>query len=82
MSAELRNKVMELKDMYLDIGASSKEEVEKMGIRIGDAVTPLQKFRVLNNSKNLLGKAWDDRIAVAVGIEVMKRLKKRVTVLM
>ena len=76
MSAELRNKVMELKDMYFDIGASSKEEVEKMGIRIGDAVTPLQKFRVLNNSKNLLGKAWDDRIAVAVGIEVMKRLKK------
>ena len=40
MSAEQRNKVMEIKDMYIDIGVSSKEDVEKLGIRVGDMITP------------------------------------------
>ncbi len=76
LSREERNKVLELKDMYLDLGVSSDEAVKELGIRVGDAVTPLQKFRVLNDGKTLLGKAWDDRVSVAVGIEVMKRLKE------
>ncbi|OQA79506.1 MAG: putative aminopeptidase YsdC [Tenericutes bacterium ADurb.Bin239] len=76
MPAEQRNKVMELKDMYLDMGVSSDEDIKNLGIKVGDTVTPLQKFRVLNDGKTLLGKAWDDRVAVAIGIEVLKRLKK------
>lgn len=77
MSAEARNKVIPLKDMYLDLGVYSKDEVLKLGIRPGDTVTPKQTFAVLNNGKALLGKAWDDRIAVAAGIEVAKNLRKR-----
>jgi len=76
MPAEQRNKVMELKDMYLDMGVGSDEDIKKLGIKVGDTVTPLQTFRVLNDGKTLLGKAWDDRVAVAVGIEVLRRLKK------
>lgn len=77
MPPERRKQVMEIKDMYLDLGVNNKKDVEAMGIRIGDTVTPHQHFRVLQNGTALLGKAWDDRVAVAVGIELMKRLKGR-----
>ena len=75
MPAEKRKQVMELKDMYLDLGVDNKKQVEEMGIRIGDTITPKQDFRVLQNGNALLGKAWDDRACVAIGIEVMENLK-------
>lgn len=75
MPPEQRNKVMEIKDIYIDLGVSSDEDVKNLGIRVGDTVTPLQTFRILNDGKTLLGKAWDDRVSVAVGIEVLRRLK-------
>jgi len=75
MSAEQKNKVMPISDMYIDIGVSSKEEAESLGIRVGDTVTPYTDFRVLNNNNYLLGKAWDDRIGVASLIKAIKELK-------
>jgi endoglucanase len=38
-------------------------------------VTPHTDFRILNDGKTLLGKAWDNRIGVTTGIEVLKNLK-------
>lgn len=75
MSTEQRNKVMEIKDMYIDIGVGSKGDVEKLGIRVGDMITPYTPFRVMNDGKTLLGKAWDDRLGAAVAIEVLQNLK-------
>ncbi len=75
MPAEMRNKVLDFKDMYLDMGVKDKKMIEDMGIRVGDAITPYTDFRVLNDGKSLLGKAWDDRIGAAVGIEVLQNLK-------
>jgi len=75
MSAEQRNKVMEIKDMYIDLGVGSKADVEKLGVRVGDMITPYTPFRVLNDGKTLLGKAWDDRLGAAVAIEVLRNLK-------
>ena len=75
MSPEMRNKVLETKSLYVDLGVASDKEVEKLGIKVGDPVVPYTEFRVLNDGKTLLGKAWDDRIGVAIGIEVMKRLQ-------
>ena len=77
MPAEARAKVMDLNNIYLDLGIKDKKMAEKLGIRMGDTITPYQEFRVLNDGVSLLGKAWDDRIAVAVGIEVLRRLKER-----
>ena len=73
MPAEARSKVMDLNNIYLDLGIKDKKMAEKLGIRMGDTITPYQEFRVLNDGVSLLGKAWDDRIAVAVGIEVLRR---------
>ena len=75
MSPEMRAKVLETKNLYVDLGVADAKAVEKMGVRVGDTVTPYTEFRVLNDGKTLLGKAWDDRIGVAIGIEVLKRLQ-------
>ena len=52
-----RNKVVEKKAMYIDVGATSSEEVEAAGVRVGDPVVPLADFRVLANPKTYLSKA-------------------------
>lgn len=72
LSAEARKKPIDMKDIFIDVGASSKEEVEAMGIRPGDMITPYIKTRRLNDTPFLLGKAWDNRIGVAVAVEVLK----------
>src|SRR5690625_3686122 len=75
LSPEERKKPVEIKDMFIDIGASSKEEAESFGIRPGDSVVPYFEFTQMNNEKLLLAKAWDNRIGCAIAIEVLKRLK-------
>lgn len=76
MTPEVRNKVMDIKDLYIDLGVSSKKEVEDLGISIGDSVVPYTEFMVMNNPDYVCSKAFDDRIGAAVCIEVMRRLKK------
>jgi endoglucanase len=74
LGAEERLKVVDLKDMYLDLGVASKEEAEAAGVKVGDMVTPFIDFRPLANPKYLLAKAFDNRIGVALAIEVLKNL--------
>jgi putative aminopeptidase FrvX len=76
LSSEERKKVVKKKDMYVDIGATSKEEVEKAGVRLGDPIVPISPFTVLANSRTYLGKAWDDRIGCALFIEAIQELAK------
>lgn len=75
LSAEARKKPIEIKDMFIDIGASSKEEAEEFGARPGDSIVPYFEFTQMNNEKMLLAKAWDNRIGCAIAIEVLKQLK-------
>ncbi len=49
LSAEERAKVIIRKEMYIDIGATSKEEVEASGVRVGDPVIPRADFVELAN---------------------------------
>jgi endoglucanase len=76
LSREERMKVVEKKDMYIDIGASKQEEVEEAGIRVGDPIIPVSEFTILANKKTYLAKAFDDRVGVAMAIEAMKKLGK------
>ncbi len=72
LSAEERKKVVEKKDMYIDIGATSKEEVEEAGVRLGDPVVPMCAFQVLANGKSYMCKALDDRVGVALMIDTLR----------
>ena len=75
LKPEVREKVVEVKDMYVDIGVNNKEEAEELGIKIGSYVTPRSTFDVLNNPNFLAAKAWDDRVGALIATAVIKNLK-------
>jgi putative aminopeptidase FrvX len=75
LPAEERKKPVDKKDMFIDIGASSKEEAESWGVRPGDMIVPVCEFTVMKNPKFLMAKAWDNRIGCAIAIDVLKELK-------
>lgn len=75
LKAPQRSKVLGVKDMFLDLGVNSKEEVEKLGIQVGDMITPYQDTAFVAIDKNkVIGKAHDNRISVVAGIEIMRQL--------
>ncbi|SJZ41794.1 Putative aminopeptidase FrvX [Pilibacter termitis] len=76
LTAEARKKPYEISDMFIDIGATSKEEVESWGIALGDMITPYIEYKRMNGSKYLLAKAWDNRIGTAVTLKVLENLAK------
>jgi endoglucanase len=69
-----REKVLEKKDMYIDIGASSEDEVEELGVRVGDPIIPASDFQVLANPKWYLSKAFDNRVGCALAVDAMRQL--------
>ncbi len=75
LTPEERKKVVEKKDMFIDVGAANKEEATKeWGIRPGDPVIPVSPFEHMRNEKFLMAKAWDDRVGAALFIDVIKDL--------
>ncbi|MEG0314009.1 MAG: M42 family metallopeptidase [Erysipelotrichaceae bacterium] len=76
MSKEEKSKVVELKDLFLDLGLTTAKEALELGIKPGDMITPDTKFKVMANQQCFDGKALDNRIGVAAAIEVMKNISK------
>ena len=72
--ADERTRVFPRDSMYLDVGAKTAAEVAALGIGPGDPVVPDAPFAALANGR-YLGKAWDDRVGIAVVIEAFRRLK-------
>ena len=71
-----RKKVIKLKDQYIDIGARSREEVEKLGINIGDPVVFKDKFSYLGNNGDIVSRCFDDKVGVFIIAEVLRHLKQ------
>ena len=67
--------VTQIDDMVFDFGFTSKKETEDAGIRIGDTIICEGNFQVLNDGRRLLSKAFDDRLGLSLGLEVLKALK-------
>lgn len=76
LSEEEKAKGLQIDNMFLDIGATSKDEVSALGIEIGDMIVPNTKVEVLPNGDFLLGKAWDNRIGCAIVLKVLELLKE------
>lgn len=75
LPADERKKMVEKKDMFIDVGASSRAEAESFGVRPGDMIVPVCPFEPMANPKYLLAKAWDNRFGCALAIEVLRRLQ-------
>jgi endoglucanase len=72
---EERSKIVEKKDMYIDIGASSEEEAEAAGVRPGDPVIPRADFVAMAGGKTYISKAFDDRVGTALVISALETLQ-------
>jgi putative aminopeptidase FrvX len=69
-----RNEMVPLERMFIDVGASSRDEVLAMGIRPGLPVAYETKFEKLGDTGRYLAKAWDDRVGLAVLTEALRQL--------
>ncbi len=74
LDPEERKKVLEKKDMYIDVGASSGEDVRAMGIRVGDPIIPASDFQILADPKWYLSKAFDNRVGCALAVQALRQL--------
>lgn len=71
-----RKKEVDLNSIFIDIGASSKEDVAKMGIKVGTVVT--FKDELMELGKNYYsGRALDNRIGGFMIAEVARKLKEK-----
>jgi endoglucanase len=77
LEAKDREKVIEIKDMFIDVGSMEKQNTAKqLGVRVGDPIIPESQFTIMGNKKNYLSKAFDNRMGCAVAIEVVRKLAK------
>lgn len=74
LSDEERKQPGDIRKMYLDIGADSREEAMNAGVRIGQQIVPVCPFTPLVNPKKIMAKAWDNRYGVGLAIELVKAL--------
>ncbi len=73
----LKSTHWEMRDLFIDIGASSNEDVEKANIRIGDSIILDRKLIKLDSNPDIItGKALDNRMGCACLIDVMEQLSK------
>jgi putative aminopeptidase FrvX len=64
-----------MKNIFLDCGCDSKEEVEKMGVHVGCVVTFEDEFMILNKTR-YVGRALDNRVGGFMIAEVARLLKE------
>lgn len=76
LSKAEREKVIEPGEMFIDIGASSADEVQAWGIRIGDPIVPASDFTHLRNDQLIVGKAFDNRVGMALVIQALQQLRQ------
>ena len=73
-----RDKVIKLKKQFIDIGCTTRDEVEAL-IQIGDPVTFAVGVQTLQNDR-ATSRAFDDKMGAFIVTEVMKRIKEQGTI--
>ncbi len=75
MKPEVRKQVMDLKDVFVDVGVDNKQAVLDLGIQIGDMITPRSEFVTLADPNYIAAKAWDNRVGALIVAQIMRNLK-------
>ena len=76
MTSEERGKASKTKDLWVDVGASSREEVSKLGIRVGDPMVLAQGMIRLAGDR-IASRAIDNRIGAYVVLEAIRLLSEQ-----
>lgn len=73
LKPEDRKKVTEIQDVWVDLGASSAEEVGEMGVRVGDPLV-LDAGVIRLAGDRIASRAIDDRVGAYVVLEALRLL--------
>jgi putative aminopeptidase FrvX len=74
MKLEKERKVPEMHDLFIDLGADSRKEAEKL-VAIGDPITLNDQFELLRNDL-AVARAFDNRIGTFAVAETLRLLAK------
>ena len=76
-ASERANNTLEIEDIYVDVGATSKDEVvNTFNIRVGDPIAPKVEFDYNKELEVCYGKAFDNRVGCFCIIETLKLLSR------
>ena len=79
MKDEERKKVIEGRDMFIDIGCASDKEAEALGVLVGTPISIDRTFAALQGDR-VTGKAFDNRAGIVAMIEALKRTSSKSTI--
>ena len=74
LSAEDRQKPFDVEALFIDVGANSRQDVAKLGIRTGSPAVIHYPFREMNDPF-VTGKALDDRAGCTVLVKTLEALQ-------
>lgn len=74
MTEKDRSAPLDIESMFIDVGASSKEKVLELGIRVGDPAVPEVRFEYDAERELCFGKAFDNRMGCACILHTMREL--------
>jgi putative aminopeptidase len=63
-----------MSDLYVDLGVDSAEEVEVLGVRVGDPVVVISELRNLAGAR-VAGKGIDNRASCVILLHLLRRLQ-------
>lgn len=73
MKEEDRKKVTEIRDLWVDLGATSRDQVAELGVRVGDAaVLATEAVRLAGD--RIASRAIDNRVGAFVVLEALRLL--------
>lgn len=72
---EEKDKALKVEDLRIDLGLTTKEEVEKLGIKPGDPITRDISFTKLGKENIVSCKSFDNRAGCTILIEILKKIK-------
>ncbi|WP_124727797.1 M42 family metallopeptidase [Staphylospora marina] len=75
LTPEERNRLVPIREMFIDVGAESDEQVKEWGIRVGDPVVPVCPFEIMPDGDTILAKALDNRVGCWLALEILSRLR-------
>ncbi len=77
LSAKERDGLVKLENMYIDVGAANAEEVDALGIALGDTIVPHVEFVELGPPDILSSKAFDNRVGIGLMCETLLTMRDR-----
>lgn len=79
MKPEERKREIKIEDMFIDVGATSEDEVKELGIEVGTPITLDREYTELTGNR-ITGKALDNRVGVAMLIRALQQIESPHTI--